>query len=245
MLRLREVEVRFGDRVVLSIDALDVAKGARLALVGASGGGKSTVLRAITGLVARRGEIDLDGERLTPRTIERQRRRMGYVIQDGGLFPHLSARENVTLLARASDRSAAAITARCTHLAELVGLSSAHLDRAPHELSGGERQRVALMRALFLEPTLLLLDEPLGALDPLVRRRLQDDLRSILEAAGTTVLLVTHDLEEARFLCDEIAVLEAGKIVQRASYAGLREAPATDFVRSLLAAHAPRSGASV
>jgi osmoprotectant transport system ATP-binding protein len=248
MLSLRAVEVRFADdgrasgvgRVALAIDELDIADGARLALVGASGGGKSTLLRVIAGLVPFTGEVRVRGEVLTEASLQAHRRAMGYVLQEGGLFPHLSARANVTLLARSLGRDVAWIADRCGSLAELVGLTARHLESAPEALSGGERQRVALMRALFLEPRLLLLDEPLGALDAIVRRKLQDDLQRILESTGITVLLVTHDLEEARFLCDEIAILDGGRIVQRGSYEALETTPATDYVRALLAAQKPR-----
>lgn len=242
MLALRDVEVRYGGRRVLSVPALDLGKGARLALVGASGGGKSTVLRVIAGLLPSTGTVEVGGERLTSISVVRLRRSIGYVIQDGGLFPHLSARDNVTLLARSLGRAPRDVATRTLELAELVGLSNVHLDRAPHELSGGERQRVAVMRALFLEPSLLLLDEPLGALDPIVRRRLQDDLRGIFESTKATVVLVTHDLREARYLADEIAVLERGQVVQRGTYEEIADAPATDYVRAFLAAHAPRDG---
>jgi osmoprotectant transport system ATP-binding protein len=152
------------------------------------------------------------------------------VIQDGGLFPHLTARGNVSLLARHLGWPAARIDARVADLAALTRLPADALDRAPHELSGGQRQRVALMRALMLDPAALLLDEPLGALDPLVRADLQAELRDLFRSLGKTVVLVTHDLGEATFLADHLVLLREGSIVQQGPPADLWRRPADPFV---------------
>jgi osmoprotectant transport system ATP-binding protein len=157
------------------------------------------------------------------------RRRTGYVVQEGGLLPHLTARGNVTLLARHLGRDARVIDRRTSELLDLVRLGVGALERYPTELSGGQRQRVALMRALFLDPDVLLLDEPLGALDPLVRAELQDDLRAIFRATAKTVVLVTHDLAEAVFFADRLVLLRAGTVEQQGPPDALVRSPATPF----------------
>jgi osmoprotectant transport system ATP-binding protein len=158
------------------------------------------------------------------------RLRTGYVIQDGGLFPHMTARGNLTLMARHLGWDRMRIDTRVRELTELTRFPADGLDRYPLELSGGQRQRVGLMRALMLNPDALLLDEPLGALDPLVRADLQTELRDIFRALGKTVVLVTHDLGEAAFFADRIALLRDGHIVQQGSAADLWHRPADPFV---------------
>ena len=161
---------------------------------------------------------------------------MGFVIQEGGLFPHLTARDNVTLLARTEKWESARIDARLDELVALTDFPADGLDRWPAQLSGGQRQRVALMRALFHDPELLLFDEPLGALDPLIRADLQRDLREIFRRLGRTVVLVTHDLAEARFFADHIALMNEGRIEQAGDYEDLQSRPATPFVERFLGA---------
>jgi osmoprotectant transport system ATP-binding protein len=212
-----------------------------LALIGSSGSGKSTLLRLILGLIwPDTGSITIAGEAMNPRHAQSLRLRMGYVIQDGGLFPHLTAEENATLVARQIGWTKDRLTDRLRTLTAMVGLSSSHLRRYPAELSGGERQRVGLMRALMLDPPVLLLDEPLGSLDPMIRARLQDDLRRIFRELKKTVLLVTHDLGEAAFLGDEIAVLHAGALVQKGTLETLLREPSQAFVSEFLNAQRPR-----
>jgi osmoprotectant transport system ATP-binding protein len=162
------------------------------------------------------------------------RRRIGYVIQEGGLFPHLMARANVLLMARHVGKSDEEMRARLLELCELTRFSGNLLSRYPAELSGGQRQRVSLMRALMLSPELLLLDEPLGALDPLVRASLQKDLKEIFGRLRQTSLLVTHDLAEAAYFGDEIVLMNEGRVVQQGSIAFLREKPANDFVSEFI-----------
>ncbi len=216
---------------------LSIAAASTTVLLGPSGCGKTTLLRMLNGLVRPdEGSVEVLGELVTPERLESLRRRMGYVIQEGGLFPHLTARENAALLARHLGRDSATIDARIDELCALARLAPALLDRLPGELSGGQRQRVALVRALVLEPALLLLDEPLGALDPMVRADLQDDLRSIFRSVGTTVVMVTHDLDEAAHFADTLVLLEGGRMVQRGSLAELEEAPADPFVERFLSA---------
>ena len=155
---------------------------------------------------------------------------MGYVVLDGGLFPHLTAFGNVSLMARYLGWAPAAIQTRVRALADLVRLPLPSLERYPAELSGGQQQRVALMRALLLDPELLFLDEPLGALDPLVRAELQDDLRAVFARLAKTVVLVTHDLAEAALFAHVIVLMKDGRVVQRGSLDDLLERPADPFV---------------
>ncbi len=216
---------------------LEIGSGERVALIGPSGSGKSTLLRMIIGLVVPdEGEVVIGDLRVTETTARAARAKVGWMPQDGGLFPHLTAEENVTLVARLRGEPRERLAKRVAELAELVRVSRALLARHPRRLSGGERQRVALMRALLLEPEVLLLDEPLGALDPLVRAQLQDELRDVFDALGKTVVLVTHDLAEAALLARSIAVLHEGTIVQRGAMNELRGAPAHPFVTELLSA---------
>jgi len=225
-----------GQVAVAPLD-LEVAARTTLALVGPSGSGKSTVLRMVAGLIVPdRGEVRVAGTPMTPETRRALRLRMGYVIQEGGLFPHLTARENAVLMGRELGWPRERVAARVAELAGLVGLPVEWLDRYPAQLSGGQRQRVGLMRALFLDPEVLLLDEPLGALDPLIRARLQEDLRDIVRRLRKTVLLVTHDMAEAAYLGDEIAILKDGRLVQRGAARELLERPADPFVTEFIRA---------
>jgi osmoprotectant transport system ATP-binding protein len=221
---------------------LDVAPGRTLALLGPSGCGKSTILRLLAGLVrADRGRLAVDGIELAPDTVHALRLRMGYVVQEGGLFPHLTAAGNVALVARDQGWDDARIAARVGELAALVRLEPGLVEQYPAQLSGGQRQRVALMRALVLDPGVLLLDEPLGALDPMIRVRLQDQLGALFRELGKTVLLVTHDLAEAAALADDIVLMKDGRIVQRGSWSDLVERPADAFVRDFVAAQSRKA----
>jgi osmoprotectant transport system ATP-binding protein len=216
-----------------SIGPLDlhIETGKTTVLIGPSGCGKSTLLRMITGLITpTAGRVLFDSVPLTASNLLERRRSMGYVIQEGGLFAHLTARRNVTLMARYVGRPRERIDGRVDELAELVRLSPGVLARYPTELSGGERQRVSLMRALMLDPQVLLLDEPLAALDPIVRFDLQTDLKQIFQKLGKTVVLVTHDIAEAAYFAGEIVLMRQGSIVQRGTLNDLLERPATDFV---------------
>jgi osmoprotectant transport system ATP-binding protein len=231
MLELREISKIYGKTQALCPTSLSFPCGQTKALLGTSGCGKSTLLRLIAGLIQPdSGTIHLNGERLTAQNIQSVRQRMGYVIQEGGLFPHLSLGANISLMARHLRWPQARIERRMADLAELARLAPEFLERFPGQVSGGQRQRAALMRALFLDPELLLLDEPLGALDPIIRTELQAELREIFSTLRKTVVLVTHDLGEAAFLADAIALLDAGRIVQQGKLEQLLESPAAPFV---------------
>ena len=232
---LRSVSKRFNGTTALHPTDLELRRGLTTALIGPSGCGKSTLLRLIIRLIdPDGGTVYFDNVAVTAQNAPEIRRRIGYVIQEGGLFPHLTARGNVLLMARHLGRSPNDMQERLGELCALSQFPSAALDRYPAELSGGQRQRVGLMRALMLSPELLLLDEPLGALDPLVRSALQEDLKKIFASLQQSVVLVTHDMAEAAYLADEIVLMNEGRIVQRGTAANLRDQPATEFVREFL-----------
>ncbi len=228
---IRGVTKRYGEHAALGPIDLTVDAAKTLCLLGPSGCGKSTLLRAVIGLVRPdAGEVRVGDTAVTPETVISLRRRMGYVIQEGGLFPHLTSRENVSLMARHLGWEGGRVRARVSELASLVRLPEGLLERHPQALSGGQRQRVGIMRALMLDPEVVLLDEPLGALDPMVRADLQRDLREIFQTLKRTVLMVTHDLREARVLADEVALMRDGRVVQRGTVDALERAPEDEFV---------------
>lgn len=235
MLEFRGVSKSFdGTTVVHPLD-LSIEPGCVAVLLGPSGCGKTTILRMVAGLVAATsGQIVVDALPLGRMTVAAVRRKLGYVIQEGGLFPHLTAVENVTLMSRHDGWPRRRIDERLAQLVEMTRFPAAALDRYPNELSGGQRQRLSLMRALFLSPRILLLDEPLGALDPLIRAGLQRDLRDVFARSGATVLLVTHDLVEAGRLADRVFLMNAGRIVQQGPLAEIIDKPADAFVREFV-----------
>ena len=216
---------------------LKIDEGKTTVLIGPSGCGKSTLIRVIIGLIKKDlGEIIIDSKEISLTNILELRRNIGYVIQDGGLFPHLTAIKNVSLLAEYIGWKKEKINIRVKELSELTKFPLNGLNRFPAELSGGQKQRVSLMRALMLDPKILLLDEPLGALDPLIRYELQEDLKNIFQELQKTVVLVTHDLSEAGFLGDKIVLMADGKIIQIGSIEDLIKRPSTEFVTKFITA---------
>ena len=242
LVRLIGVGKSFGETIALHPTDLAFKPGLTTALIGPSGCGKSTILRLIIALLTPdRGQVMFDATEVTAANAQEIRRRVGYVIQEGGLFPHLTARANVLLMSRHLGRPPNETEARLEELCALSQFPRPALDRYPAELSGGQRQRVSLMRALMLSPEVLLLDEPLGALDPLVRSALQRDLKEIFARLNQTAVLVTHDMAEAAYLGDEIVLMNEGRIVQRGSVEDLRDRPANEFVSQFI--NAQRSAA--
>lgn len=242
---LQGVTCAFG--AVRALDEVSVAfpRGQSSVLIGSSGSGKSTLLRLLIGMEwPVSGNVLCDGEPLRRDALLEVRRRVGYVIQEGGLFPHLTVLGNLALLPRHLGWNASRVLERTRELAALAHLHEDLLSRFPAELSGGQRQRVALIRALMLDPPTLLLDEPLGALDPLVRHELQDELREIFARLGKTVIMVTHDMAEAAFFSDRLILMRRGRIIQDGSLEDFQRAPADDFVREFLAAHRNLPGSS-
>lgn len=237
LVQLAGVSKTYGSAVALHPADLDFQRGKTTALIGPSGCGKSTLLRLIIRLLdPDAGTICFDGAPVMPANIAELRRRIGYVIQDGGLFPHLTARKNILLMATHLKWPGERMQTRLAELCALTRFPESALDRFPLELSGGQRQRISLMRALMLSPELLLLDEPLGALDPLVRAALQKDLKEIFARLNQTAILVTHDLAEAAYLGDEIVLMNEGHVVQRGTLDDLRTKPASVFVTDFITA---------
>ena len=237
MIELKGLSKSYGERFAVHSLDLVLESSQTTGLIGPSGCGKSTLLRMIAGLIPpSSGQVVIDGQLLTPNNVLEMRKAMGYVIQDGGLFPHLTARQNVALMARHVGTSDAEIDSRIKELCELTSFPGDGLSRYPAELSGGQKQRVSLMRALMLKPKSLLLDEPLGALDPMVRASLQADLKAIFKDLSQTVVFVTHDMGEAGFLADKIVLLREGKMVQQGSLEDFQQRPSDPFVTQFLTA---------
>jgi osmoprotectant transport system ATP-binding protein len=224
MIELRNVGYQKGDRAILDNLNLSIAAGELVALLGRSGCGKTTMLRLInrlllptTGTVWVQGRSTIDWHPI------QLRRRIGYVIQEVGLFPHLSIARNIGLVPRLERWPADRIAQRVTELLDLVGLTPQnYAHRYPHELSGGQRQRVGMARALAADPPILLMDEPFGALDPITRSELQREFQQLQRQLGKTVVLVTHDIQEASRLADRIVVVQQGSVVEAGSFQQLQ-----------------------
>lgn len=219
------------DRVTMTIDPRSIC-----VIVGTSGSGKTTLMRMINKLVTQTsGSIRIDGEDISTVPAYELRRRIGYAIQGHGLFPHRSVGQNVATVPKLLGWDKQKIAARVDELLSLFQLDPAQFrDRLPNELSGGQQQRVGVARALAAEPNILLMDEPYGALDPVIRAKAQEDLLAIQRKFGTTIVLVTHDMEEAIHLGDKIAVMDKGKLLQFAKPAEIIANPATPFVAELI-----------
>jgi osmoprotectant transport system ATP-binding protein len=231
MFALKDVSKSFGPVQVLKPTTVEFRAGESTVLIGPSGCGKSTLLRLLVGLIdADSGTILFEGTPITKSNIMQMRQRMGYVIQDGGLFPHLTARENVSLLASHLGWDKHRMNQRVEELSDLTRLPRLALDRYPTQMSGGQRQRVGIMRALMMDPSVLLLDEPMGALDPLVRFDLQEDLRKIFRTLAKTAIMVTHDMGEAAFFGDRVMMFGEGEIVQEGRLEELIQNPANEYV---------------
>ena len=239
---LAEVTKRFpGGALALDRISLSVPEGEILVLLGTSGSGKTTALKTLNRLVhADGGQVTVLGRDVEAWDPILLRRSIGYVIQEVGLLPHLTVAENIAIVPRLLGWEPARRAARARELLELVGLDPDRFAPArPRELSGGERQRAGLARALGADPPLLLMDEPFGALDPLTRRRLQDEFKALQRRLGKTVVLVTHDVPEALRLGDRVAVMHAGRVVQEGAAAEIRAQPQAGFVSDFLAAALP------
>ncbi len=235
MLVLEHICKAFDGRMVLSDVSLSIPTGATHALIGSSGSGKTTLLRITLRLIELdRGWVKLNDQPLSTFDPAAWADQIGYVPQDGGLFPHLTGRQNVTLVPRLRGWAPERVEARLAQLQRLVALETSVLARYPQHMSGGQRQRVAIMRAAMMDPAVLLLDEPMAALDPLIRSTLQQELKAIFQRLGKTVLIVTHDLAEAVYLAEQVTLLHAGKVVQTGAYRDLLRTPADPFVTSFI-----------
>ncbi|MGZ4269412.1 MAG: sulfate/molybdate ABC transporter ATP-binding protein [Solirubrobacteraceae bacterium] len=243
MISVDAVTKRFGDFAALDDVSLEVPAGSLTALLGPSGSGKSTLLRVVAGLEAPDGGVVRIGER-DATGVPVQQRGIGFVFQHYAAFKHLTVRENVAFGLRIRKRPRREVDAKVDELLGIVGLSG-YQGRYPSQLSGGQRQRMALARALAIEPRVLLLDEPFGALDAKVRADLREWLRRLHDEVEVTTVLVTHDQEEAMAVADRIAVMNAGRIEQAGAPVALYERPANDFVMGFLGPVARLGGALV
>ena len=237
VLVLDNISKRYDGSIVLHPFTYTVPESHTTAIIGPSGSGKSTILRIIVGLIASdSGSIEFNGTTITTENIEAIRRRIGYVIQEGGLFPHLTAEQNVTLMARYLGWDLDKVDSRTFELARLVNFQDKLFCRYSTELSGGQRQRVNIMRSLMLDPEVLLLDEPLGALDTLMRFDLQSELKEIFQRLKKTVIFVTHDIAEAAFFADTIVLMKEGVIAQQGSLEQMIKSPNDEFVSRFIKA---------
>ncbi|WP_234854184.1 ABC transporter ATP-binding protein [Paracoccus everestensis] len=236
MIEIRNLTRLYDGLAVVDDVSLTVETGQLAVLVGTSGSGKTTLLRMINRLVQpSSGQVLIDGVDTATLPAHLLRRRIGYAIQGHGLFPHRTVAQNIATVPRLLGWSRAQTGARVDELLELFQMDPATFrDRMPYQLSGGQAQRVGVARALAAKPDLLLMDEPFGALDPLIRAKAQDDLREIQQRLGTTLILVTHDMAEAVDLGDRIAVMQGGKLLQYDTPARILTQPATPFVADLI-----------
>ena len=236
MIELQAVGKTYGSTQAVDGVSLRIERGEFVVLIGPSGSGKSTLLKMINRLVEHdRGKILFKGEEIRSFKPEDIRRRMGYAIQSTGLFPHWSVARNIATVPELLGWPAARIAARVDELLTLLGLEpQAYRGRFPHQLSGGQQQRVGVARALAADPEALLMDEPFGALDPITRLTLQDELARIHRASGKTIVLVTHDIDEALRLATRIVLLDRGRVVQAGTPAQLLAQPASELVSDFL-----------
>ena len=236
MIEIERVVKSYGDRKVVNEVSLTVEAGAFCVLLGTSGCGKSTLLKMVNRLIpATEGTIRVGGEDIRGIPAEQLRRRIGYAIQSIGLFPHWSIEDNIATVPRLLKWPETRVRDRVTELLDLFHLDpELYRRKRPSQLSGGQQQRIGVARALAAEPELLLMDEPFGALDPITRDVLQTEQARIHKATGTTILFVTHDIDEALRLADRIAIMDSGRLVQHTTPIDLLEHPANDFVRDFI-----------
>ena len=236
MIEFRHVSKDFHGKVVRSASSMELPTGDLTGLIGPSGGRTTTTLQRINRLLSpSSGEIWIDGKNIETLDKVQLRRRIGYVIQQGGLFPHMTIRENIEIIARLAKGDPQAISRKTNQLMEMVDLDPAeYLDRYPTELSGGQQQRIGVIRALANDPEVVLFDEPFSALDPVTRSSLQDELVSMHEKMGKTMVFVTHDMDEAIKIADRICIMRNGHILQFDTPEQILKHPADDFIASFV-----------
>lgn len=231
----KNVSKNYGDFTVLDNVDLNIIENETTAMVGESGSGKTTLLQIVNGLVRpTAGNVEIFGDQIDYDDLPSLRKKMGYAVQGAGLFPHMTVFENITVMAKLSGWSDEEINQRANFVIELVDLMKNLLERFPHNLSGGQQQRVSLCRAMMLNPPLLLLDEPFSALDPITKSYIHAEFEKLQKAEARTILLVTHDMEEAVKLAENIVVIQNGKIIQHGKTADIINAPKNSYVEELL-----------
>ena len=236
VISLKNITAAYGNKDVLMHFNLEIARGEFVMLIGTSGCGKTTALKLMNGLLRpKEGSVVVNGNDLSRTDLTALRRNLGYVVQETGLFPHLTIEKNISYVADLSrKKDSKAIQNRVTQLLQLVELPEEIRRRYPDELSGGQKQRVGIARALMNSPEILLMDEPFGAVDEITRRKLQEEIGKIHRQQGETIVFVTHDIDEALRLGTRIVVMDAGRIIQDGTPEEIREHPATDFVKKLM-----------
>jgi osmoprotectant transport system ATP-binding protein len=235
MIEFDGIEKSYAGQRVLGPLSLTIPQGALCVLVGPSGCGKSTTLKMINALIVPDGgSVRVNGTAVQTRAPEELRRGIGYVIQSGGLFPHWRVRDNIAAVPRLLRWDEARVAHRVNEVADIAAIDPALLDRYPHQLSGGQQQRIGVARALAADPEMILMDEPFGALDPVTRAALQRELARLHSNTGKTIVLVTHDMDEALALGTMIVVMQAGEIAQSGTPAEILSHPSNDFVRDFV-----------
>lgn len=234
-IELRSVSKKYGDFEAIKDFSLTIERGEFVTAIGSSGCGKTTVLKLMNGLLTPdNGSIFVQGRDISKLDQNMLRRRIGYVIQGIGLFPHMRVADNITYVLRLNRTDKQFIEQRLAELADIAQIDSALLSHYPHELSGGQRQRVGIARALAAEPSIMLMDEPFGAVDEITRKALQKEFKRIHTRLGMTVFFITHDINEALMLGDRVVVMNDGVIEQYGHPDELRARPGTEFVQKLL-----------
>ncbi|MEM7647525.1 MAG: ABC transporter ATP-binding protein, partial [Pseudomonadota bacterium] len=244
VISMQNVTFQFGENKILENWNLDLKEKTSYCLVGKSGSGKTTILRLMNGLLSpNQGEISVLGEKLSTENSTQIRRGLGYFIQGGGLFPHLTVKENLELIAKKVGWDQKKRNQRTIELCELLSLpnDTEFLSKKPRKISGGQQQRVGLARSLFLNPPILLMDEPFGALDPITRQDIQDEVIKIQQRLGLTIVLVTHDMAEAFYMADEVILLNKGKIEQHDRPNQLLISPKSKYVKEFLSSFSPKN----
>lgn len=232
MIKFEKISKKFKNTTVLSDVTFEIEEGQLVAIIGESGCGKTTTLKMINRLIKpTSGKIHINGEDISMKNVIDLRRNIGYVIQQTGLFPHMTIRENIELIPKVQNKSAEDITQRTYDLMDMVGLDcNEFLDRYPTELSGGQQQRVGVARAFATNPDIILMDEPFSALDPITRSSLQDELVSLQSKLKKTIVFVTHDMDEAVKISDKICIMDKGEIIQYDTPENILKNPVNDFV---------------
>lgn len=232
---LQQITHGYGKQVALDQLSVTFQENKITAIIGRSGSGKSTLIQLVNGLIKPdQGTVLLNGKPLDYEHIYEARLAMGYVVQATGLFPHLTVQQNICMAGKIVRMTTLALENRFKELMELVGLPVSFKQKYPHQLSGGEQQRVGICRALFLNPTVLLMDEPFGALDPVTRYEIQEEVIRLQQRASRTILFVTHDMREAAKLADFILVLDNGAVQQYDEAKKVIGSPANNFVNQLI-----------
>lgn len=236
MIEFKNVRKQFNNKTILNDISFNIARGELVAIIGGSGCGKTTTLKMINRLInPSSGQILIDGEDIKYKDIIELRRNIGYVIQQTGLFPHMTVRENIEIIPHVKKMNEKNIKKRTYELMEMVGLNSEeYLDRYPTELSGGQQQRIGVARAFATNPEIILMDEPFSALDPITRIQLQDELIELQEKLKRTIVFVTHDMDEAIKIADKICIMHSGNVIQYDTPENILKNPCNDFVSEFI-----------